>query len=123
MIELAKLTRADRLLILTALEVDTIENTGSGRNAAWGERVDLVLEGRKGLFDYSDEELLEELEQLLPEDILKDMFSKDIASVENSDLVDWARRMSFIGAVDPEKKSWDAVPKEEQERWRGEEKS
>lgn len=123
MTNLESLSRADRLLILAAIQVDSEENTFSGHNSAWVETVDLVLEGRRGYFDYSDQELLEELEELFLDDEASPVALDEQASVRTpADLVAWARKFSKIGSVDSLAKTWTSVPESEQAAWRKEEK-
>ncbi len=108
------MTRGQKLLMVAAIEVNMVESCFSGHNTTWGERVDLVLDGRKGLFDYTDEELDDQVARLLNDED----FDTGRGSVDA--LMDWARRISFIGSVDSEKKTWTVVPNDEQERWREE---
>lgn len=100
-VDLVKLTRAERLLILVANTVDDEENCGSGHNTEWAEHVDLVLLGRKGLIDYSDEELLEELNETFDEQLCR-----LIGVLDNVQLLNWARGISNIDSVDHEKRTW-----------------
>ncbi len=114
MAKVEDMTREQKLLLVAAVEVEMMETCFSGHNTAWGERVDLVLCGRKGLLDYSDDELDTEVSGILSDED----FEAGRGSVDS--LMDWARRISFIGSVDPEKKLWLAVPEAEQRRWREE---
>ena len=109
-----ELSRDEKLLIVVAIEVDIEENTFSGHNTAWSETVDLVLEGRKGLFDFDDGDLDDVLEgdrQVLI----------DNGVDSNEAALEWARRLSKIQEVSQEKKSWTVVPEDVQEQWAKEE--
>jgi hypothetical protein len=109
-IDFSELTRDEKLLVIAAMEVEVEENTFSGHNTAWVETVDLVLEGRRGLFDYTDEELDGELSGC--DEIISELKISDKES-----LLLWARKLSRIDSVSSTSKSWKVVPKEQQEEW------
>ena len=96
--ELKQLTRDEKLLVLAVIEVEFEETSGSGHNTKWAETVDLVLKGRRGLFDYSDEELDSELESYV--ELLREQ--QDAKA-----LLRWARESSGIEIVSAEKKTWE----------------
>ncbi len=115
MLDLTQLTRAEQLLIVATFDVDTLENTGSGHNTEWSETVDLVLQGRKGLFSYPDDELMDEVLELY-EESMKEWDCADTAA-----LLDRCRRLSRIQVVDEANKTWEAVDPDIQAVWDREE--
>jgi hypothetical protein len=110
------MTRDEKLLVVAAVEVDNEENTFSGHNTRWSETVDMVLEGRKGLLDFTNEELDESLD-----DYSCIFIDEGLDSLEK--LIAWARRTSSIDKIDSVAKTWVMVPAEEQMEWRKEEVS
>jgi hypothetical protein len=115
-VENLNLTREEKLLVLAAIEVNDEETTFSGHNTAWAETVDLVLDGRKGLFDYADDELDEQIKDFDPIFVDNGLESKEA-------LIAWARRLSRIDKIDPSKRTWTVVSAEEQKLWDAEDKT
>ena len=109
-----ELTREEKLLLATALDVETEENTGSGHNTEWGNTVDLVLEGRKGLLDFTDDELDEHLEYFF-EELSPELNTK-------YELLLWARRLSRIDRIDSAGRKWEPVEPGIQEVWDAEDR-
>ena len=105
------LSRDDKLTILVNLEVENEQNTFSGHNTAWSELVEVVLEGRKGLLDYTDAELDDYVREFLSEADDEEFKTRD-------ELLIWSRKLAAVGVVRSANRSWDPVPVEEQQTWK-----
>lgn len=111
---LSSLTRDEKLLVVGSFLVDEEENVYSGHNTQRLESIDLVLLGRKGLLDHTDEELDGELESY--EEAVVYVL-EGLESPTKEDLLLKVRRMSRIDRVDGSRRSYDIVDAATQRQW------